>query len=84
MTENTPNSTEPFAAYEKAFAKQDRRSRAIIMVCVLISTLAIGYVFTKTLYHLGSLNAYVPGVFEDKEDKSNSAKKADVEYPSLD
>jgi len=85
MTDKISDKPEPFAAYEKAFDSENRRSKTLSMIFVLMFITAVFYAFTVTIHHLGTLNAYVPGVFEisDEENPKPVGKKK-AEYPKLD
>ncbi|MFW7379862.1 MAG: hypothetical protein ACOH5I_13705 [Oligoflexus sp.] len=98
MSDNkSPISQEPFLAYEQAFDSENRRAKLLTMLFVLLFVGGVGFVFTKTIFHLGSLNAYVPGVFagdDEKEGLSNEGASPEIlepedsqngqEYPNLD
>ena len=86
MTKKVSETNEPIGDFEKAFDSENRRSKTHAFIIVVMFITAIGYAFTMTIYHLGSLNAHVSGVFEIKDDEKlvpSKAKKGS-EYPNLD
>lgn len=85
MGKHSKSGRDGFAGFEEAFASENRRSKLIVMICAVVLGAGITIAFVKTLYHLGSLNAYVPGVFEfEDEEAKPGTQPGNTEYPRLD